>query len=66
MITIDKIEKATQKTPNYIEKQGNSGGDGRVFASFAAIAPPLDAALSIYFSVHSTEACCVKLQNMFF
>jgi hypothetical protein len=39
MITIDKIEKATQKTPNYIEKQGNSGGDGRVFASFAAIAP---------------------------
>ncbi len=39
MIKIDKTEKATQKTPNYIEKHGNSGGDGRVFASFAAIAP---------------------------
>jgi hypothetical protein len=38
MIKIDKIEKATQKTPNYIEKQGNSGCDGRVFANSAPIA----------------------------
>jgi hypothetical protein len=39
MIKIDRTEKATQKTPNYTEKQGNSGCDGRVFASYAAIAP---------------------------
>jgi hypothetical protein len=38
MIKIDKTEKATQKTPNYVEKQGNSGCDGRIFANSAPIA----------------------------